>query len=52
MGGIRNSSANAVNQTSDVHVGFHDDIIGNHANTITRLNGSEITALIRHAKLI
>ena len=51
MGGIRNSSANAVNQISDVHVGFHDDIIGNHANTVS-LNGSEITALIRHAKLI
>ena len=23
------------------HAGFHDDVMGNHANTITSLNGSE-----------
>ena len=46
---IQNSSAVSVNQFSDI-AGFHDDVIGNHANTIS-LYGSEITAIIRHAKL-
>ena len=32
--------------------GFHDDVIGNHANTITSLSCIEITAIIRHAKHI
>ena len=38
MGLHSNSSANSVNQTSD--------------SMMTSLNGSEITAIIRHAKLI
>ena len=37
----RNSSASSVNQTSDVTAVFHDVVMGNHANTITSLNGSE-----------
>ena len=37
---IRNSSANSVNQTPDV-TRSNDDVMGNHANTITSLNGSE-----------
>ena len=38
------SHSELLGQFRESDAGFHDDVIGNQANTITRLNDSEITA--------